>query len=286
MTIDIVFCLNSKVLRPMIAAMNSIVMNAAEPGKLRFHIAVPDVEEEAEAIREGVAAAFPEPVFQWSTAAVRPPDWIAEYVAGRAGRRLDDGALAKKAMQYARCYLPEMFPGLGKFIYFDCDVIVRDDVVRLWEEATLREDAPFAAAPQFYTGLLYFTRPLVGLREGLSIPRPFNSGMFVTDARAWPGAVTKRIRHYLDWNAEHDYTLFALQDEPILNLVFKDYLRLSPRWNRCGYGNHPLVARLLKRPLSEMSVIHWSGGHRKPWRDRSIAYAEEWWAYDKGPVSA
>ena len=113
MTIDIVFCLNSKVLRPMIAAMNSIVMNAAEPGKLRFNIAVPDVEEEAEAIREGVAAAFPEPVFQWSTAAVRPPDWIAEYVAGRAGRRLDDGALAKKAMQYARCYLPEMFPGLG-----------------------------------------------------------------------------------------------------------------------------------------------------------------------------
>jgi lipopolysaccharide biosynthesis glycosyltransferase len=286
MTVDIVFCLNRKVLRAMIAAMNSIVSNAAQPEALRFHIAVPDLEEEARAIRAGVAAAFPDPAFSWSTAAVRAPDWIADYIEGRAGGGLDDEALARKAMQYARCYLPEMFPGLGKFIYFDCDVIVRDDVARLWEEAGLSEAAPFAAAPQLYTGVLYFARPLKGLREGLSILRPFNSGMFVTDARAWKGPVTDRIRRYLDWNAAHGYTLFSLQDEPVLNLVFKDYLRLSPRWNRCGYGNHPFVARLLKRPLSEMSVIHWSGGHRKPWRDRTIAYAEEWWAYDKGPVAA
>lgn len=286
MTIDIVFCLNRAVLRPMIAAMNSIVSNAADPGRLRFNIAVPALAEEAEAIRAAVAAAFPDPVFAWSTAAVTAPGWIADYVQGRAGGGLDDADLARRAMQYARCYLPAMFPDLGKFIYFDCDVIVRADVADLWSEAALTETAPFAAAPQFYTGLLYFSRPFTGLREGLSILRPFNSGMFVTDARAWTGPVTDRIRHYLDWNAAHGYKLFSLQDEPILNLVFKDYLRLSPRWNRCGYGNHPLVAGLLRRPLDEMAVIHWSGGHRKPWRDRTIAYAEEWWAYDLGPVPA
>lgn len=286
MTIDIVFCLNSAVLRPMIAAINSIATNAAVPAALRFNIAVPALAEEAEAIRAGVAEAFPEAPFQWTTAAVSAPEWIAEYIQGRSGGGLDADDLARKSMQYARCYLPEIFPDLGKFIYFDCDVIVRDDVARLWQEAAITKDRPFAAAPQLYTGLLYFSRPLTGLREGLSILRPFNSGMFVTDAQAWPGAISDRIRHYLDWNAAHDYTLFSLQDEPILNLVFKDYLRLSPRWNRCGYGNHPFVARLLKRPLSEMSVIHWSGGHRKPWNDQGVIYAEQWWAYDKGPQTA
>lgn len=286
MIIDIVFCLNRKVLRPMLAAMNSIQANSADPSQLRFNIAVPATGEDGAVIRDAVASAFPDAPFEWSTAAVAAPDWMVDYIQGRFGGGLDAEKLAGRAMQYARLYMPEMFPGLGKFIYFDCDVIVRGDVADLWSEAQITATQPFAAAPQLFTGLLYFSRPLKGLREGLSIPRPFNSGMFVTDARAWPGPVTDRIRHYLDWNAANDYGLFSLQDEPILNLVFKNYLRVSPRWNRCGYGNRPAVARFLKKPLSEMSVIHWSGGHHKPWRDRSIAYADEWWRYDIGPVDA
>lgn len=286
MTIDIVFCLDKAVLRPMIAAMNSIVSNTKDPDRLRFNIAVPAVGEDNRIIAEAIDAAFPAARFSWSTVPVRAPDWIVDYVRGRFGSDISPALLNKRTMQYARLYLSDMFPGLGKFIYFDCDVIVLDDVARLWDIAAITPERPFAAAPQLFTGILYFSRPLVGWKEGLSIPRPFNSGMFVTDAGAWPGAVTERIRHYLDWNAAHDYKLFALQDEPILNLTFKDYTRISPRWNRCGYGNHPLVARLLKRNRSAISVIHWSGGHNKPWRDPNVVYSREWFAYDKGPLPA
>lgn len=286
MTIDVVFCLDRNVIRPMIAAMNSIVENAAEPEELRFSIAVPAIKEDAEIIETAVKTAFPDPVFTWRIGSVEPPDWVAAYVRGRAPANTDDTGLTRRAMKYSRLYLATIFPDLGKFIYFDCDVIVRDDVARLWAEADITEAAPFAAAPHTFTGLLYFRRPLTGWRAAMTMLRPFNSGMFVTDARAWASGPIDRIRAILDWDAENDYSLFSLQDEPILNLAFNDYYRLSPRWNRCGFGNHPLVARLLKKPLAQMSVIHWSGGRRKPWLDRSIAYADEWWAYDKGPVAA
>lgn len=284
--IDVVFCLDRNVIRPMIAAMNSVAENAATPEDLRFSIAVPVIKEDAQAIHDAIAAAFPNPKFTWRTGSVEPPDWVEHYVRGRVGKPVDDRVVRQRAMKYARLYLTDIFPDVGKFIYFDCDVIVRDDVAKLWQEAAISDAQPFAAARHIYFGPMYFRKPLTHFRAGLKIRRPFNSGMFVTDARAWAKGPKDRIQAILDWDEAHDFKLFGLQDEPILNLAFTEYFQLSARWNRCGYGNQPWVARLLKKPLEEMSVIHWSGGHNKPWSDTSVAYADEWWAYDKGPVPA
>ncbi len=282
MTIDIVFCLDRNVIRPMIAAVNSIAMNSAAPEDLRFNIAVPTIASDAAEIEAALADAFPDPAFTWRTGAAMPPEWVATYVRGRSNTVLDDVGLRQKAMKYSRLYLTDMFPDLGKFIYFDCDVIVIDDVAKLWSEAALTPQKPFAAARHLFFGPLYFRRPLAQWRAGRKIARPFNSGMFVSDAPSWDKGPRDRIREILLWDEAHDFKLFSLQDEPILNLTFHDYHEVSPRWNRCGYGNHPTIARLLKKPMDQMSVIHWSGGHRKPWSDRTIAYADEWWAYDKG----
>lgn len=284
MTIDIVFCLDRNVIRPMIAAMNSIAMNAADPGSLRFNVSVPAITEDAAAIESAIERAFPDPAFQWRTGSTEPPEWVRDYVRGRIGPDGDDLTLRRKAMKYSRLYLTEMFPDLGKFIYFDCDVIIIDDVAKLWDEAQLTPEMPFAAARHLFFGPLYFRRPLANWRAGRTIKKPFNSGMFVSDAPAWKDGPIARLRAILDWDTREGFTLFGLQDEPILNLTFTDYFDLRPRWNRCGFGNQPFVARLLKKPMEQISVLHWSGGHRKPWNDPEIAYGEYWWTYDLGPL--
>ncbi|NJL45747.1 MAG: hypothetical protein HC922_08565, partial [Leptolyngbyaceae cyanobacterium SM2_3_12] len=37
--------------------------------------------------------------------------------------------------------------------------------------------------------------------------------------------------------------------------------------------------RFLKKPLTQINVIHWSGGHHKPWKTEGIVYGEIWRRY-------
>jgi len=282
MTIDIVFCLNSNLARPLVTVINSIVRNAAEPASLRFNIAVPPSGQELETITSVIENAFPNRDFSVRIRGAQLSNWIATYIEHRLGRpvRPAEGI----ALNYARFEVQTLFDDLKNYIYLDGDLVVRDNIASVIE--MFDEERGLAAVPQYLSGLFYFRRPLAGLREAGRMLRPFNAGVYVTDARLWGDDLMLELRSLMEWDRRNDFKLFWLHTEPLMNILFKDYQRLPRRWNQSGYGNHPFVARLLKRPLSEMSVIHWSGGHRKPWRDRSIAYAEEWWAYDKGPVSA
>jgi lipopolysaccharide biosynthesis glycosyltransferase len=68
-------------------------------------------------------------------------------------------------------------------------------------------------------------------------------------------------------------------DETLLNVMFKDYIQIDRSWNRCGYGNMQLVAKILKKPLDQINVIHWSVGHHKPWKNPAIVYGDIWQRY-------
>lgn len=278
----------------MIAAMNSVASNAKRPQELRFNIAAPHVKADVAKIEAALSDAFQDAPFQWRVSSAQAPDWVTDYVQARfikpdelgksQGTDAHEDALHRKAMIFARMYLPLIFADLGKVIYLDCDVIVRDDIAKLWADAAVDAKRPFAAARHLYLGQMYFRKPFKHWRWGRKMRRPFNSGMFVSDVTAWDGAPMDELARIIEWDRREGYVLFDLVDEAMLNLMFADYLEVSARWNRCGYGNHPLVARLLKKPLSEISVIHWSGGQKKPWRQRDTIYAEEWWTYDKGPL--
>lgn len=283
MTIDVVFFLNRGALRPMLAALNSVRQNAAAPEALRVSLVVPDDAEEQALIADAMERAFPWPGFSWRIVPTRPPEPIAAYIRARYGTPMPERDFLRRSIHYARLWMTEDLPAdMGRFICLDCDVIVIDDIARLWEEARLDQHEVFAASPQLFHGLLYFRQPWKGWAEVRGMGRPFNAGVTVINAPAWGAPVRARLQEILDWNAANGYGLFSLHDEPILNLLFKDYVRFSPRWNRCGYGNAPWLARLLKKPLSETSVIHWSGGHHKPWTRRDVPFGDLWWQYDLG----
>lgn len=279
MTLDIVFCVNAQWAHPLVTAINSIVMNSSAPASLRFNIAVPPAVEQQEIMTRAIDAAFPDRDFAVRIRGAVLSDWITDYIESRLQRPVlpTEGFLSN----YARFEVQRLFDDLGTYVYLDADLVVRDDIAILLQQ--FDQDHRLAAVPFSLPGIFYFRNPLVGVRKAWRMLRPFNAGVYVTDTRFWDSTLMCELQSLMEWDRQNDYKLFWLHTEPLMNLVFTEYQRLPRRWNRSGYGNHPLVARFLKQPVSEMSVIHWSGGHRKPWRDRNMAYADEWWAYDKGP---
>jgi len=276
MTIDIAFSLNKGVMVGMLAALNSVARNTANPTALRFNIAVPP-EEQTE-FESALQQCFPDAPFQWRLAGFTPPQYLADYLNNRFKPQNRDRQNSRY-MQYARLFLGSLFPDLTKVIYLDADVIVLGDVAQLFESTQLTSDLYFAAVPHFFPAFLYFGKPLKAWSEIRAFEKTFNSGLIVTDVSHWGEATYATMRHYMDWDASYDYRLLNLGDETLLNLMFKHYLHLDARWNRCGYGNMRPLAWLLKKDLKQVAVIHWSGGHHKPWRTPNIVYGDIWRQY-------
>ncbi len=276
MTIDVAFSLNQGIVVGLLTAMNSVVKNAPEPHQIRFNIAVPP--QEVALFEEHINRCFPDPAFQWRLGTFTPPDFLQSYL----NHKFKPKTVARtrsRYMQYARLFLKDIFPDLGKVIYLDSDVLVLGDVAHLFHTYPLTPELYFAAVPHFFPGIFYFGKPLKGFKEALKFEKTFNSGVILTDFRYWDEATYQRLHDYLHWDTRENYRLFNLGDETVLNLMFKHYLPLRSSWNRCGYGNARLYAWLLKQPLAKTDIIHWSGGHHKPWKTKNIVYGNLWWSY-------
>jgi len=279
MSIDIAFSLTPNISLSLLVAMNSIVKNTAKPGDLRFNLAVPLETEDLFAAE--IDRAFPDRQFVVRIQGYRPPGFMTEYLDQRFGPRSPEQNNSRY-MQYSRLFLGDIFPDLARTIYFDTDIIVLGDVRELFEsDLTFGPDRYFAAVSQFFPAPLYFSQPWVVWSEIRQFQQSFNSGVFLTDFAYWSQTTYDRLRYYLDLDRRYNYKLFHLGDETVMNLMFKDYIPLDRAWNRCGYGNARLIGFLLKKPLSQVKVIHWSGGHHKPWKSKGIAYGQLWQQYNQ-----
>jgi lipopolysaccharide biosynthesis glycosyltransferase len=163
----------------------------------------------------------------------------------------------------------------------DADVIVLGDITDLYAQGDrLTEIAYLGAVPQFFPAPLYFSNPFKVWSEVRQFKKTFNSGVLLTDLRFWQAEVYSRLQYYLDLDAQYGYRLYHLGDETVMNLMFKqDYVPLDSSWNRCGYGNARVVTWFLPSDLSQIKIIHWSGGHHKPWRSKNIRFGELWYQY-------
>ena len=98
----------------------------------------------------------------------------------------------------------------------------------------------------------------------------FNRGAPLTDHIYWNQETQRCLHHYLDWEASCDHGRLNRGDETRLHGMFKDDRQLDRGWHRCGYGNLRPIAWLLKKPLGQTQIIHWSGGDHKPWKTQQI----------------
>lgn len=276
MKLDIAFALNKGIIVALLAAMNSVVKNTAKPEQLRFNITVP--EDEVSLFEERIRGFFPNPAFEWRVRPFFPPQFLKDYVSGKF-EPMTDTRRVSRHMQYARMFLQEIFEDVTKVLYLDADVVVLGDVATLFETVEFTPERYFAAVPHFYPAIFQFGNPFKAIKEILAFKQSFNSGVLFTDYTYWNEDTDRIFHYYLDWDASCKYGMLNRGDETLLNVMFKDYIQLDKSWNRCGYGNMRPIAWLLKKPLSEINVLHWSGGHHKPWKTQKITYGHIWRQY-------
>jgi lipopolysaccharide biosynthesis glycosyltransferase len=275
---NIAFSLNRCIAKPLLATINSIFVNSVRPEDVNVYIVVPPGDKQY--FLELINSAFSQQPASFTVEEFTPPPFLKDYLDNKFKERRPE-RIVSRYMQYARLFLKSIFPELGRVIYLDVDLIVLDDIEKLYNLPIQFTSLNFlAAVPQNFPCLLYFSNPFKVWDEISRFKQTFNSGVLLTDLQFWQQDVYDRLRDYFSLDARHNYRLFELGDETVFNLIFKEtYLPLPNAWNCCGYGNHPWVTRWMRRSPSDMKIIHWSGGHQKPWQSSQVIFSDLWQSY-------
>lgn len=164
------------------------------------------------------------------------------------------------APAYFRISIPELFhDSVGKVIYLDCDLIIKDDLQQLWDCDL--DDKPVAAVEN------------ISSRTYLSSQLPqhdyFNSGVLIINLVYWrQHDCSNEIRHF---KVEHPERI-STNDQCALNGVFKgQWKRLLLRWNHQSglYRSSKQVKRFkmsgeYQQAIWNPGIIHYIGWS-KPW---------------------
>lgn len=157
-----------------------------------------------------------------------------------------------------RLFAPLILKDIKKAIYLDSDLIVLDDIKKLWE-----------------TEVEY----IAGVQDGLSIHNArknnlnhtyINSGVMVLNLE------NLRKLNYLEriLNTQTGQYNLSLLDQDIINIAFEKEIQLLPeKWNVPAKIYSEATQKMIEA-RENPSIIHWCG-YQKPWKD-DVWKAEKW----------
>ena len=203
-----------------------------------------------------------------------------EYInlAGRLNDVYTDPRYSEAAS--FRLLLPELLPEYDKVLYVDCDIIIRQNVSRLYNETELGDN---------YLGAV-FEAPIENQAERFKAlgcnPRTyFNSGFLLMNLAVMRAEnVSSRLMDAcrVDW--------LEFPDQDALNQVCQGrVLPLSPLYNGIRTFFLPQYkadfiaqySETLWNQVQEKATIHYTGG--KPWNLFTVKFADWWRTYDSLP---
>lgn len=180
-----------------------------------------------------------------------------------------------------RLLLPELLPELDRILYLDCDIIVRQDVARLWEETDLQDH---------YMGVVFeaaIERQAERIRAlGCDPARYFNSGFLLMNLQRMRA---EQVSARLLEACRVPYLEFPDQDA--LNQVCAGrVLPLSPVWDSIRTFFIPRYkADFIRQYSAELweavqrsGNIHYTGG--KPWNLFTVQFRAWWQVYESLPA--
>ncbi|MGH4021017.1 MAG: glycosyltransferase family 8 protein [Pseudonocardiaceae bacterium] len=234
-------------------AAASMLENSPRPDLVEVHVLHPDLAATTTArLRQ---------VIEDRGGTVRLHD-VAAMVDASDGYR-------SRTPHFYRLLAPQVLPiDVDRFVYLDCDLIVRGDVHHL---AGVGLDGAIAAACQDYLGTM---REAVANHDELGLPADapyFNSGVMVVDRQKWAATgVSERVLECTRANEPHLYAQdrFFQYDQYALNVVLHGAITsLDRAWN---YGS--------EYPFREVDIVHFNG-HGKPWSPTCTAqFRDEFYA--------
>ncbi|MBU0615854.1 MAG: glycosyltransferase family 8 protein [Nanoarchaeota archaeon] len=187
---------------------------------------------------------------------------------------------------YYRLFIPDLLPkATDKVIYLDCDIIINDDIGKLWD--TDIKDNYLMAVPEIQKDCLYVSSQHgLKLYKELCIPEKtklFNAGVLLINLKRWrQDNFAGKVIDYLVQEKEH----VKLHDQDGLNAMAKGiWKELNPRWNLLtqifeysSWKTSPWSKRLYYRTLNNPAIIHYNH-FAKPWHKNNFYYYNDLFYY-------
>ncbi|BFG16990.1 hypothetical protein CerSpe_032650 [Prunus speciosa] len=260
--IHIAMTLDTTYLRGSIAGVFSVLQHAICPENIVFHFIAASHHNRrpSDLLRHVITSTFPYLTFHLY-------HFDSNLVKGKISysvrRALD------QPLNYARIYLADILPsGVRRIIYFDSDLIVVDDVAKLWNINLGRRvlGAPeycHANFTNYFTPKFWSNAAFAASFKGRRACY-FNTGVMVIDLWKWrEGKYTEKLEHWM--RVQKRCRIYELGSLPPFLLVFAgDVEGVEHRWNQHGLGGDNLEGLCRDLHPGPVSLLHWSG-KGKPW---------------------
>ncbi|XP_059670239.1 probable galacturonosyltransferase-like 10 [Cornus florida] len=260
--VHIAMTLDSDYLRGSIAAIHSVLKHTSCPENVYFHFIASDSNSiKPDGLSGLVQSTFPSLGFKVYTFDV---SLVKNLISSSIRPALDN------PLNYARTYLADILDScVDRVIYLDSDVVVVDDVQKLWSVSLTGSRA--IGAPEYchvnfskyFTNEFWFDAKLSKVFEGKR-PCYFNTGVMVMDLGKWRERNYRReIEEWME--VQRERRIYELGSLPPFLLVFGgDVEGIDHRWNQHGLGGDNVVSSCRTLHPGPVSLLHWSG-KGKPW---------------------
>ncbi|KAK7407304.1 hypothetical protein VNO78_09106 [Psophocarpus tetragonolobus] len=260
--VHIAMTLDSGYLRGSVAAVHSVLRHSSCPENVFFHFVAAEFDPASPRVLTGlVRSIFPSLNFK---VYIFREDTVINLISSSIRQALEN------PLNYARNYLGDMLDTcVDRVIYLDSDVVVVDDVRKLWR-VPLAESRVIGAPEYCHANFTkYFTDefwndPLLSRVFSSRKPCYFNTGVMVMDLVRWrEGNYRKRIENWME--LQRKKRIYELGSLPPFLLVFAGNVEpIHHRWNQHGLGGDNLNGVCRSLHPGPVSLLHWSG-KGKPW---------------------
>ena len=173
---------------------------------------------------------------------------------------------------YYRFCIPEVIQR-PKVIYLDCDIIVLDDIAKLYMCDT--GDAAISGVNNFMNRNVYYY-----IKDTLKIDpaKYINSGVLIINSQKY---IDEKIKEQFLKLVKNNYRFL---DQDIINIICKDKITLLPdRWNYQWHNHNEKNKLMLKQAeydkvAKDPSILHFTT-RRKAWNTPNWEMAERFWYY-------
>ena len=168
---------------------------------------------------------------------------------------------------FYRLFIPSLFKGLDRAIYLDCDIVLNDDIAKMYFEDIGENilgavtDETIAPIPEFRA----YTDGVIGMPSG----EYFNSGVLLINATKFrEERIEEKFLYLLN---KYNFRTVA-PDQDYLNYLCcgrVKYLELG--WNKMPHKTSRFDGR-------DVRLVHYNM-FEKPWRYNGVRYSELFWGY-------
>ena len=186
----------------------------------------------------------------------------------RLAERLHTRDYYSKATYY-RMFIPNLYPELNKALYLDCDIVLLDDVAKLYH-TELGENLVGAVHDGAVETVKEFQHYVINTIGVDSQEDYFNAGVLLMNV--------KKMRE-IDFESKFFSLLSQVkfdvaQDQDYLNAICCNQVKkLDYAWDVMPFEN-------LKRDLCDIKLIHYNLSF-KPWHKDGVLYEDIFWDYAK-----